>query len=69
MVGGKFPLSKVGIKPTPSVSLKQDTINVKTKENSTLEIKGRHDPCIVPRAIVVVEAMAALGILDMIGYQ
>ncbi|MEE0966320.1 MAG: chorismate synthase [Bacilli bacterium] len=60
---------KVGIKPTPSVSLKQDTINVKTKENSTLEIKGRHDPCIVPRAIVVVEAMAALGILDMIGYQ
>ena len=37
--------------------------------NSTLEIKGRHDPCIVPRAIVVVEAMAALGILDMIGYQ
>ena len=60
---------KVGIKPTPSVSLKQDTISVKTKENSTLEIKGRHDPCIVPRAIVVVEAMAALGILDMIGYQ
>ena len=60
---------KVGIKPTPSVSLKQDTINVKTNENSTLEIKGRHDPCIVPRAIVVVEAMAALGILDMIGYQ
>lgn len=60
---------KVGIKPTPSVSLKQDTINVKTKENSPLEIKGRHDPCIVPRAIVVVEAMAALGILDMIGYQ
>ena len=58
---------KVGIKPTPSISLVQDTVNVKTKENSTLEIKGRHDPCIVPRAIVVVEAMAALGILDMIG--
>ena len=60
---------KVGIKPTPSISLVQDTVNVKTKENSTLEIKGRHDPCIVPRAIVVVEAMAALGILDMIGYK
>lgn len=57
---------KVGIKPTPSISLKQETVNVKTKENSTLEIKGRHDPCIVPRAIVVVEAMAALGILDMV---
>lgn len=57
---------RVGIKPTPSISLKQETINVKTKENSMLEIKGRHDPCIVPRAIVVVEAMAALGILDMV---
>lgn len=60
---------KVGIKPTPSISKLQHTINVKTKENTTLEIKGRHDPCIVPRAIVVVEAMAALGILDMIGYK
>lgn len=59
---------KVGIKPTPSIAKMQNTINVKTKENTTLEIKGRHDPCIVPRAIVVVEAMAALGILDMIGY-
>lgn len=59
---------KVGIKPTPSISKVQNTINVKNKENTELEIKGRHDPCIVPRAIVVVEAMAALGILDMIGY-
>jgi len=57
---------KVGIKPTASISLKQETVNVKTKENATLEIRGRHDPCIVPRAIVVVEAMAALGILDMV---
>ena len=57
-------LFTVGIKPTPSISLKQNTINVKTHENTELEIVGRHDPCIVPRAIVVVEAMAALGILD-----
>ncbi|MCD8028003.1 MAG: chorismate synthase [Erysipelotrichaceae bacterium] len=57
----------VGIKPTPSISQTQQTINVKTKENTTLQITGRHDPCIVPRAIVVVESMAALGILDMIG--
>lgn len=55
----------VGIKPTPSISLLQETINVKTKENTTLEIKGRHDPCIVLRAAVVVESMAAIGILDM----
>ena len=54
----------VGIKPTPSIGLKQETIDVKTKRNTTLEIKGRHDPCIVLRAIVVIEAMAALAIYD-----
>ncbi|MEG0276678.1 MAG: chorismate synthase [Coprobacillus sp.] len=56
----------VGIKPTSSISRLQQTINIKTKENTDLEIKGRHDPCIVPRAVVVVESMAALGILDII---
>ncbi|MEG0549332.1 MAG: chorismate synthase [Coprobacillus sp.] len=56
----------VGIKPTSSISLKQQTINIKTKQSTDLEIKGRHDPCIVPRAVVVVESMAALGILDII---
>ena len=58
-------LLTVGIKPTPSISLKQQTINVKTHSNTELEIVGRHDPCIVPRAIVVVEAMVAIGLLDM----
>ncbi len=56
---------KVAFKPTPSISLPQETINVDTKENVELEIKGRHDPCIVFRAVVVVEAMAALAILDL----
>jgi len=55
----------VGIKPTPSISKLQNTINVKTKENIQLQLKGRHDPCIVPRAVVVVESMVALGLLDM----
>lgn len=54
----------VGIKPTPSISKEQDTINLKTKENTKLVINGRHDPCIVPRAVVVVEAMAAITMLD-----
>lgn len=57
----------VTFKPTPSIAKKQKTINVETKENVELEIKGRHDPCIVQRAVVVVEAMMALGILDMMG--
>lgn len=56
----------VGIKPTASISLPQDTVDVKNKTNTILKIGGRHDPCIVPRAVVVVEAMAALGILDML---
>lgn len=55
----------VSVKPTPSVSTQQQTINVRTGKDDTLQIVGRHDPCIVQRAIVVVEAMAALGILDM----
>ena len=55
----------VTFKPTPSIAKKQKTINIETKENVELEIKGRHDPCIVQRAVVVVEAMMALGILDM----
>ena len=55
----------VAIKPTPSISKPQATIDVKHHENTTLEVHGRHDPCIVFRATVVVEAMAALAILDL----
>ena len=52
------------IKPTPSIFKTQHTIN-KNNENIDINIKGRHDPIIVPRAIVVVEAMTAITILDM----
>lgn len=55
----------VGIKPTPSISKQQETIDVKYHKNTTLEVHGRHDPCIVFRATVVVEAMAALAVLDL----
>ena len=53
------------IKPTPSISMEQDTVN-KSGENIRVRIKGRHDPIIVPRAVVVVEAMAAITLLDML---
>ncbi len=56
----------VGIKPTPSISKIQETIDIKHHQNTTLEIHGRHDPCIVFRATVIVEAMAALTILDLV---
>ena len=52
------------IKPTPSISRPQQTVNLKTGEITTIEIKGRHDPCIVPRAVPVVEAAAAIAIFD-----
>lgn len=52
------------IKPTPSISKPQQTVNLETGEITTLEIKGRHDPCIVPRAVPVIEAAAAIAIFD-----
>lgn len=54
-------------KPTASISREQQTVNMKTGENAKLVIKGRHDPCIVGRAAVVVEAAAALSICQLLG--
>ncbi len=53
-------------KPTPSISREQQTVNMKTGENATLLIKGRHDPCVVGRASVIVEAAAALSMLQLL---
>lgn len=58
-------LFRVAVKPTPSIAKRQKTINIETKEETTLEIKGRHDPTILPRIIPVVEAAAAIGVLDI----
>ncbi len=55
---------QVAIKPTPSISLPQQTVSLTDMEETTLEIKGRHDPCIVPRAVPVIEAAAAIAIFD-----
>lgn len=56
----------VAIKPTPSISKVQKTINISTMENTEISVQGRHDPCIVPRAIPVIESATALTILDFI---
>jgi len=56
---------KVAIKPTASILKKQQTINIKTKKNEELQIYGRHDPCIVQRAVPVIEAVTAIGLLDL----
>lgn len=57
---------KAAVKPTPSISKEQDTVNLQTGENAKLSVNGRHDPCIVPRAVAVVEAAAALAIFDLL---
>ena len=55
----------VALKPTPSISSTQQTVNLKTGENEFLVIQGRHDPCIVPRALPALEAALAVGLLDL----
>lgn len=59
-------LFKVGIKPTPSIAKKQRTIDIAENKESELIIEGRHDPCIVQRAVPVIEAVTAIGILDLV---
>ena len=54
------------IKPTPSIAQKQRTVNLKTGENTELEIRGRHDPCILPRAVPVIEAVTAIALINLL---
>lgn len=56
---------RVAFKPTPSISQEQRSVSLSQKADETLVVKGRHDPCIVPRAVPVVEAVTAITILDL----
>ena len=55
---------RAAVKPTPSIGIEQDTVNLATMENDKLTVVGRHDPCIVPRAVPCVEAAAAIAVYD-----
>ena len=55
---------RVAIKPTPSIGKEQDTIDMVEKKNVKLKIEGRHDACITPRAVPVIEAISAIAIYD-----
>ena len=57
---------EVAIKPTPSIAMAQKSVSLSTGEETELMIKGRHDPCIVPRAVPVIEAAAAIAIFDAV---
>ena len=55
---------RMAVKPTPSIGREQQTVDMDAMENAELSVHGRHDPCIVPRAVPVAEAAAALAIWD-----
>lgn len=56
---------RLAIKPTPSIAKPQSTVNLKDMTETTISVKGRHDPCLVPRVVVVAEAMMAITLCDL----
>lgn len=59
-------LFKAVVKPTSSIAQKQKSVDLQKKENANLEVHGRHDPCIVPRAVPVIEAVTAIAIINLL---
>ncbi|HXY12505.1 MAG TPA: chorismate synthase, partial [Thermoplasmata archaeon] len=56
---------RVAVKPTSSIARPQRTVNLAEKSSTTIVVTGRHDPCIVPRAVVVLEAVTAIALADL----
>ena len=65
ITNGMEIIFRCAFKPTPSISQPQDSINWSSGENAVLEVHGRHDPCIVPRALPCVESAAALALINL----
>ncbi len=66
MTTGMPVVFRVAFKPTPSIAKEQNTVDLKTGENIKIQIKGRHDPCVVRRAVPCVEAAAAIAISQLV---
>lgn len=56
---------RVALKPTPSIAREQQTVNIQTGEDVSLSITGRHDPCVVPRAVVIVESALCIALCEL----
>ena len=56
---------RTAIKPTPSIAMQQRSVSLENLEEQMLTVQGRHDPCIVPRAVPVIEAATAIAIYDI----
>ena len=65
ITNGMPVIFRAAIKPTPSIARAQRTVDVTKRENAVLEIAGRHDPCIVPRAVVVMESILAIALCEL----
>jgi chorismate synthase len=57
-------LFRAAFKPTPSIAAAQESVSLSARKDTVLQIKGRHDPCIVPRAVPCIEAAAAIALYD-----
>ena len=66
-ISSGMPISmKIAMKPTPSISQTQDTVDFLEHQNTTISVRGRHDPCVVPRAVPVAEAALNIALLGQL---
>lgn len=65
ITNGMPVIFRCAVRATPSIAKTQQTVSLRAGENAEINIHGRHDPCILPRAVPVIEAMAAIGVMEL----